>query len=118
MIAMNEALAFQTKIGRAAIEQRSRALTTQLMDGLAKIPGITNWTSPVAERRVAVVSFVPGTLNPGKLADALYTKDKVGITTRGGQDRGGIRVSPHFYNLPGEVDRLLAGIAKYMKSGV
>lgn len=118
MIAMHEALKFQTKVGRAAIETRSRDLTTQLMDGLKKIPGITNWTSPVADRRVAVVSFLPGTLNAGKLADALYTNDKIGITTRGGQDRAGIRVSPHFYNSPAEVDRLLAGVAKYMKSGI
>ncbi|MEZ5416890.1 MAG: aminotransferase class V-fold PLP-dependent enzyme [Vicinamibacterales bacterium] len=118
MIALHAALTLQTKIGKAAIEQRSRALTTQLMDGLAKIPGLTNWTSPVAERRAAVVSFVPGTLDAGKLAAALYTNDRIGITTRGGKDRPGIRVSPHFYNTPAEVDRLLAALAKYMKTGV
>lgn len=118
MIALHEALSFQTKVGRAALEQRSRALTTQLMDGLAKIPGITNWTSPAAERRVAVVSFVPGSLDAGRLANALYTNDRIGITTRGGKDRPGIRVSPHFYNTPQEVDRFLAALSKYMKSGV
>jgi selenocysteine lyase/cysteine desulfurase len=118
MIAFREALDLQTKVGRAAVEARSRELTTQLMAGLAKLPGVTVWTSPVAERRVAVVSFVPGTLDAGKLADALYTKDKVGITTRGGKDRPGIRVSPHFYNTPAEVDRLLAGLGKYLKNGV
>jgi isopenicillin-N epimerase len=118
MIAMHEALTFQTKVGRAAIEKRARDLTTQLMNGLAKIPGITNWTSPVAERRVAVVSFVPGTLDAGKLAAALYTNDRIGITTRGGKDRPGIRVSPHFYNSPAEVDKLVAAVARYMKSGV
>ena len=118
MIAMHEALTFQTKVGRAAIEKRSRDLTTQLMAGLGKIPGITNWTSPVAERRVAVVSFVPGTLDANKLATALYTNDRIGITTRGGKDRPGIRVSPHFYNSPAEVDKLVAAVAKYMKSGV
>ncbi len=118
MIALHAALDFQTKVGRAALEKRSRDLTTQLMDGLAKIPGITNWTSPVAERRVAVVSFVPGTLDANKLASALYTNDRIGITTRGGKDRPGLRVSPHFYNTPAEVDRLLASIAKYMKAGV
>lgn len=118
MIAMHEALTFQTKVGRAAIEKRSRDLTTQLMAGLAKIPGITNWTSPVAERRVAVVSFVPGTLDANKLATALYTNDRIGITTRGGKDRPGIRVSPHFYNSPAEVDKFVAAVAKYMKSGV
>ena len=83
------------------------------MDGLAKLPGITMWTSPVAERRVAVVSFVPGTLDANKLADALYTKTRSAVTTRGGKDRPGLRVSPHFYNSPAEVDRLLAGLAKY-----
>jgi selenocysteine lyase/cysteine desulfurase len=118
MIAMHEALTFQTKVGRAAIEQRARDLTTQLMAGLAKIPGITNWTSPAAERRVAVVSFVPGTLDANTLATALYTNDRIGITTRGGKDRPGIRVSPHFYNSPAEVDKFVSAVAKYMKSGV
>jgi isopenicillin-N epimerase len=118
MIAMHEALTFQTKVGRAAIEKRSRDLTTQLIAGLTKIPGITNWTSPVAERRVAVVSFVPGTLDANKLAAALYTNDRIGITTRGGKDRPGIRVSPHFYNSPAEVDKFVGAMAKYMKNGV
>jgi selenocysteine lyase/cysteine desulfurase len=118
MIAFREALAFQTKVGRAAIEQRARALTTQLMDGLAKLPGVTMWTSPVVERRVAVVSFVPGALDANKLATAMYERDKVAITTRGGKDRPGLRVSPHFYNSPAEVDRLLAALGKYLKSGV
>jgi selenocysteine lyase/cysteine desulfurase len=118
MIALHAALDFQTRVGRAAIEQRARALTTQLMDGLAKIPGLTVWTSPVAERRAAVVTFVPGALDANKLANALYEKDRIGITTRGGKDRPGIRVSPHFYNTPQEVDRLLAAVTKYTKSGV
>ena len=118
MIAFHEALKFQTTIGRADIEKRARQLSTQLMDGLAKLPGITMWTSPVAERRAAVVSFVPGTLDANKLADALYTNDKIGVTTRGGKDRPGLRVSPHFYNSPAEVDRLVAGLAKYLKNGI
>ncbi|MGE0814959.1 MAG: aminotransferase class V-fold PLP-dependent enzyme [Vicinamibacterales bacterium] len=118
MIAMHEALTFQNKIGRAAIEARSRALTTQLMEGLGKIPGITNWTSPVADRRAAIVSFVPAALDAHKLADALYTNDRLGVTTRGGKDRPGIRVSPHFFNSPAEVDKLVAAVAKYVKSGV
>jgi isopenicillin-N epimerase len=118
MLALHEALKFQAKVGRAAIEARSRALTTQLMEGLKKLPGIVNWTSPVAERRVAVVSFVPAALDANKLANALYANDKIGITTRGGQDRPGLRVSPHFYNSPAEVDRLVASLSKYLKSGI
>jgi isopenicillin-N epimerase len=116
MIAFREALAFQTKVGRTAIEQRSRTLTTQLMEGLAKLPGIKVWTSPDPALRAAVVSFLPGSLNANTVANTLYEKDRVAITTRGGQDRPGLRVSPHFYNSPAEVDRLLAGLARELKA--
>lgn len=118
MIALREALAFQTRVGRPAIEQRARTLSTQLVSGLGKLPGVTVWTSPEAARRAAVVSFLPGTLDANKLAAALYANDRIAITTRGGQDRPGLRVSPHFYNSPAEVDRLLAALGKYLKTGV
>ena len=117
MIAFREALAFQTKVGRAAIENRARTLTTQVMEGLAKLPAVKVWTSPEPSLRVAVVSFAPGSLDPNKLATALYQKDRVAVTTRGGQDRPGLRVSPHFYNSPVEVERLLAGLARELKAG-
>ena len=38
MIAFREALEFQTKVGREAIEKRSRALANQLIAGLSKLP--------------------------------------------------------------------------------
>jgi selenocysteine lyase/cysteine desulfurase len=118
MIAFREALAFQTTVGRAAIEQRARMLATQLMDGLSRLPGVKVWTSPDAARRAAVVSFLPGSLDAGRLATVLYERDRVAITTRGGKDRPGIRVSPHFYNSPAEVDRLLTGLSRALSSGV
>ena len=57
MIAFGEALTFQTKIGRAQIEKRSRELTQALIAGLKKIDGVKIWTSPdpIAHRRGAVV---------------------------------------------------------------
>ncbi len=118
MIAFREALSFQTAIGMTAVEQRARALATQLMEGLARLPGVTVWSSPAPALRAAVVSFVPGTLNPASLAAALYERDRVAITTRGGQDRPGVRVSPHFYNSPEEMERLLAALGRYLKTGV
>ena len=45
-------------------------------------------------------------------------KDKIAVATRGPNDRGGLRASPHFYNTPAEIDRLVAGIARALKSGV
>jgi isopenicillin-N epimerase len=118
MIAFREALAFQDAIGRGAIEQRARALATQLIEGLEKLPRIKVWTSPDPALRHAVVSFAPAALDAGKLATALYTIDRIALATRGGRDRPGLRASPHFYNSPAEVDRLLAALAKYLNSGV
>lgn len=118
MIAFRAALAFQDIVGRAAIEQRARDLTTQLMAGLSRLPGVKVWTSPAPERRAAIVSLLPGTLDADRLATALYERDRIAVATRGGQDRPGIRVSPHLYNSPAEVDRLLGALSRYLKTGL
>jgi selenocysteine lyase/cysteine desulfurase len=117
MIAFREALEFQTKVGREAIEKRSRALANQLIAGLSKLPEVKVWTSPNPSLNAAVVSFLPGSLNPPRLGQALYEKDKIGTAGRG-QDRGGLRASPHFYNTPEEVDRLVSAVGRYLKTGV
>ena len=118
MIALREALQFQTKVGRAAIEQRSRGLAQQLIEGLSKLPDVKVWTSPNPKLNGAVVSFLPGSLNPPRLGQALYENDKIGLAGRGLGDRGGLRASPHFYNSPAEIDRLVSAIDRYLKAGV
>ena len=118
MIAFRTALEFQTKVGREAIEKRSRALTQQLIAGLSKLPDVKVWTSPNASLNAAVVSFQPGSLNSQKLGAALYQNDKIGTAGRGGGDRGGLRASPHFYNTPAEIDRLVSAVGRYLKTGV
>src|SRR5438552_2765136 len=118
MIAFGEALTLQTKIGRAHIEKRSRELTTALIEGLKKLDGVKIWTSPDPSRRAAVLSFLPGSLDIRKLSAALYQKEKIGCATRGGQDRAGLRFSPHFYNTMADVDRTVAAVKKYIATGV
>jgi selenocysteine lyase/cysteine desulfurase len=118
MIAFREALEFQMKVGREAIEKRSRQLATQLIAGLSKLPEVKVWTSANASLNAAVVSFQPGSLNAQKLGDLLYEKDRIGTAGRGGQDRGGLRASPHFYNTPEEIDRLVSAVSRYLKTGV
>ena len=118
MIAFGEALTFQTKIGRKAIDARARELTQALMEGLRKIAGVKIWTSADPARSAAIVSFQPAGLDVRKLSAALYQQDRIGCATRAGQDRPGIRLSPHFYNTHVEVDRALAAIRKYITAGV
>ena len=118
MIAFAEALAFQERIGRPAIQQRSAALATQFLEGAARLPGVHLFTSTDATRRGPVVTFVPGTLDRGKLVAALYARHRIGLATGGGAGRSGVRVSPHVYNTAAEIDRLLAALAGYARSGL
>jgi isopenicillin-N epimerase len=118
MIAFGEALAFQTTIGRQAIQERSKALAQQLLAGLRTFDDFKIFTSPVPERTHAVVTFAPGSLDARKLIAALYERDKVAVVTGGGAGRSGIRVSPHFYNTPEEIDRLLSALARYRKTNL
>lgn len=118
MVGFGEALAFQTTIGRAAIEQRARELTAALIQGLRRIDGVRLWTHGDPARSGPVVSFQPGSLDPARLAAALYTNEAIACAVRGGRDRPGLRFSPHLYNLHDEVDRVLAAIRKYMRTGL
>ena len=118
LIAFGEALAFQEKVGRANIEKRARELSQALIAGLKGIDGVRLWTHPSPELSAAVVTFQPGSLDLRKLAAALYERDHIACATRGGKDRGGLRFSPHFYNTMAEVERAVAAVGRYMKSGV
>ena len=118
IIAFGEALKFQARLGRAAIHARARELAQELMAGLRAIAGVKLWTHPDPARSSAIVSFQPGSLDVAKLSAALYEKDRIAGAPRTGADRGGLRFSPHFYNLHSEVDRALGAIQRYMKSGV
>ncbi|MEO5742364.1 MAG: aminotransferase class V-fold PLP-dependent enzyme [Vicinamibacterales bacterium] len=118
IIGFGEAISLQNKIGRKAIEDRSRSLGQALINGLRDIDGVQLWTHPDPARSAAVVTFRPGNLDIPKLSASLYQKDRIGCATRTGSDRPGIRFSPHIYNTMAEVDRAVAAIAKYMKQGV
>ncbi|MBE3071870.1 MAG: aminotransferase class V-fold PLP-dependent enzyme [Acidobacteria bacterium] len=118
IIAFGEALRFQTKVGRGAIEARGRELAQALMAGLGRLDGVKVWTHAAPARSAAVVSFRPGNLDASKLAAALYERDRIVGMPRGGQDRGGLRLSPHFYNLHTEVERTIEAVRRYLRAGI
>lgn len=118
LAAFGDAVRFQTQIGRPAIEARARELAQGLMAGLRRVDGVTLWTHPDPDRSAAVVAFRPGRLDPQRLAAALYEQDGIVCATRGGDDRPGIRFSPHLYNLASEVDRTVAAVRRHLQRGV
>ena len=118
IVGFGEAIALQTEIGRAAIERRSRELARMLVEELRKVEGVTVWTHHDPARTAAVVSFRPGDLDVRKLHQALYDRDMIACATRGGTDRGGLRFSPHFYNLHEDVERAVAAVKRYLAHGI
>jgi selenocysteine lyase/cysteine desulfurase len=118
LAALGEAVAFQTRIGRAAIEARARELTQALVAGLTNLDGVTLWTHADPSRSGAVVAFRPGNLDPRRLVSALYERDRIACAARAGEDRPGVRFSPHLYNTMDEVERALAAVRRYLASGV
>jgi selenocysteine lyase/cysteine desulfurase len=115
--AFGEALRFQSRIGRTAIEKHARELAQHLMAELRKVDGVKLWTSPDPERSLSVVTFHVDGVEPKKLHDSLYAKDRIVTAARAGHDRPGIRVGPHLYNGIDDVDRLVAAVRRYAKQG-
>lgn len=118
LAAVGDAVRFQTTIGREQIEQRVRELSRLLMSELGKLPGVVVWTSSDPNRSAGVVTFKPGTLDPRRLANALYERDKISCLPRAGEDRPGIRLSPHVYNPTVEAERVVATVKRYLATGV
>jgi selenocysteine lyase/cysteine desulfurase len=118
LLGFAETVRFAQRLGPAAVEARARALGRRLAEALRRLEGVTVWTSPDPARMHAVVSFRPGGLDPARLQAALYEKHGVVGALRAGADRGGLRLSPHFYNSPDEIDRAVAAISGHLAHGV
>lgn len=113
-----EALRFRESIGGGVIERRGRELAQALVEGLKRVDGVTLWTDPAPDRSGAIIVFRPGTLDPRKLGAALAAKEKIVVTVRAGEDRPGLRASPHLYNTMEEIERLVGSMRRYLKTGV
>jgi len=118
MIAFGQALRVQMTIGRPAIESHARELAQALMSGLSSMSGVKVWTHPDPARSAGVLAFQPASLDSRKLARALYEHDRITSQLRGGEDRPGVRLSPHMYNTHADVERTLTAVRRYLTSGV
>ncbi len=118
MIGFGAALKFQEQVGRAAIEKRARHLTAALTAGLKAIDGVKVWTHDDPSRSAAIVSFQPAGVDVNRLHNTLYERDRIVCATRGGNDRPGLRFSPHFYNLESDVERTVAAVKRYVARGL
>jgi len=103
IVALGAAVDLLLELTPAAIEKRVLELTDRLVEGLAD-RGIDPLV-PRSAARSAIVSFRVGDEPPATTAARL---DARGIWVSAGPD--GVRVSPHAYNVPDEIDALLKAL--------
>lgn len=97
--ALGAALDLLLEVGPAAMEAHIRELLARAEAGLR---GLGCEVGPAPEHRAGILTFLPPGAEPRALASYLAERD-VSISLR----RGRIRISPHFYNRPEEMDRLV-----------
>jgi cysteine desulfurase / selenocysteine lyase len=119
-IGLGAALDYLQSLGLPSILEAESHLTAYTHDALQSIEELRFVGN--ARNRAGVFSFLVGDIHPFDLGEIL---DKQGIAVRTGHhcaqpimDRycipGTVRASLAFYNTPGEIDRLVAGIRKAM----
>jgi selenocysteine lyase/cysteine desulfurase len=114
-LGIGAALQFQSAIGQARIEARSRELGARFREGLARIPGATLLTP--SDRALSAnlqVFTLPGLPSPG-VVRLLDQQEHIVVrgTTIG--DVRAIRVATHVYNAPQQIDRLLDVLNAWVK---
>ena len=109
-LGMSTAIRFQNTIGKKAIEDRVRQLTTRLKTGLAEIDGVRLWTSMNPKLSAGLTLFSIREIPMANVVAALLDRDRIYIRTMGTGDLNAVRASTHVYNMPDEVDRFLDGV--------
>jgi len=103
--ALEAALGLLLEVGMHNVEARIRGLLDQLDEELRAL-GCD--TGPSPEHRAGILTFLPPRGDARALASFL-SGHGVSLSLR----RGRIRISPHFYNQPGEMDRLVERVREF-----
>ena len=112
-LGMAAAMELQTTIGKKNIEDRDRTLSTRLRAGLKEIPGVKLWTPTDPRLACGLSLFSVRDIPMENVQKAIMQHDRIYIRTMGTGKLNACRAATHLYNMPEEVDRLLASV-KYV----
>lgn len=110
VLGMTAAVEMQQAIGKANIEARVRALSVRLRAGLKTIPGVKMWTSEDPAFAAGLTLFSVRDIPMANVQQAILSRDRIYIRTMTTGNLNACRAATHIYNLPGEVDHLLASV--------
>jgi selenocysteine lyase/cysteine desulfurase len=114
-LAITSAIEFHNAIGARRKEARLRYLQRYWTDKVRGMPNVVLYTPSDAARSCAIANVGITGMDPLLLAKLLLEKDK--IFTVGYDQAGvhGVRVTPHLFTQPKELDKLVTAIARYAK---
>ena len=111
LYALDEALNFNSRIGKTRIERRIKVLSARLKQELAKVPGVKVHTPLDPYLSAGRTAFSMGGSHEVRLVDYLREKYNLVVRTTGNPKAGtfGIRVSTPIYISTREVDMVVEG---------
>jgi len=114
---------FLLKRGVEQVRAHDVSLVRRLMDGLAKIEGLTLYGPRDAERKTGVVLFTLDGIDPAEIGDRLDAEFGIAVRvgvhcapqahrTLGTFPLGGVRMSPGFFNTDAEIDQAVDAVSR------
>ena len=106
---LGAAIDFVNKIGIENIWKRDQMLSAHLDEGLRALPRVTVLSPEDPSMRSAMITFMVDGLPHLKLQEHLNSYNlRTRSVTEGGL--AALRISPHVYNLPADIDTVLEGV--------
>ena len=114
-LAISSAIAFHNSIGTRRKEARLRYLQNYWSSKVRAMPNVVMYTPADPTRSCAIANVGIKGMDPLELAKSLLENDR--IFTVGYDQAGvhGLRVTPHVFTQPKELDKFVAAIARYAK---
>ncbi|MEK7408936.1 MAG: aminotransferase class V-fold PLP-dependent enzyme, partial [Acidobacteriota bacterium] len=110
VVAFEAAVDFLNLIGMKNVEARVRALATHLKRGFAQIPGLTLKTNHEPELSGGVIKVALRNGRTRAAYDALWQRRRIAIAMTASGDSEGLRLCPHVYNSPEELEQVIAAV--------
>jgi selenocysteine lyase/cysteine desulfurase len=109
-LGMAAAVDLQNAIGKRNVEDRVRFLSARLRAGLQQIPGVKMWTSDDPKFAAGLTLFSVRGIPMDNIQKAILARDRIYIRTMTTGGLNAVRAATHIYNMPEEVDRLIASV--------
>ncbi|HEY7617892.1 MAG TPA: aminotransferase class V-fold PLP-dependent enzyme, partial [Terriglobales bacterium] len=110
VVAFEAAVDFLNLVGMANIQTRVLALAASLNRGLARLPNVHLLTNDAPELSAGVVKFRLRNSPTRLVYENLWEKRRIAAALTPSGDAEGVRLSPHVYNSPAEVDLTIEAV--------